>query len=484
MLWHGSSDDGHLGVKEGAAARNAIPDSGSRLGITNSQAGVPISVDTIDEPDVPTTKPATGRVTGKAVDIQGHGPVADFTVNLFRAERIRISNAAEITVMFQDDSGSFEITDLEHTQMDLFARADGYQPVVIRSIEVTENTEVVELRFEEAATISGHVLSASSGHSIPGASVTVRTMHQIVDRPIPFALPGQSTKTLEDGSFSLRESSRESVKLQVSMNGYQLRTVGIGALDDGDIEVLLKPAGSISGRFIGVDGDDLQSTGVRLLHVKSGTSYTRRSDDEGRFTVTNLSPGEYELNGRSSAGPSRQFKFTLGDGEQLGGLQLLIMPGNEVVGRVSGLMTGESVLGVSAKVSRGDRVYSEVDTAGDYRLRGLPTGTVELVAATTKGRLLSTSVELQATTVAYADFIFDGTATIYGTITRGGEPLKNTLIELIPVDVGHPKGSASTSADGYYVFEGMASSRYVLRVNFKERRTIELNGATQFDVDL
>ena len=45
-------------------------------------------------------------------------------------------------------------------------------------------------------------------------------------------------------------------------------------------------------------------------------------------------------------------------------------------------------------------------------------------------------------------------------------------------------GVQGSSADSYYVFEGMASSSYMLRVNFREERIIELTGTTQLDIEL
>ena len=190
------------------------------------------------------------------------------------------------------------------------------------------------------------------------------------------------------------------------------------------------------------------------------------------------------LSGWSKAGRSSDIDFTLGEAENIEGLQLQILPGNELTGRVSGLMTGEKIVGVGA-YGPGELTFgSEIDAAGNYTLRGLPTGTFKIVATTSEGRSLARFVGLQATTATYLDLNFDGTARIYGRITRDGIPIKRTHISVIPVDQDQPIGHTSTSEDGFYSIKGLADRKYVFSVNGEGKRYITLSGSTQLDVDL
>ena len=436
-----------------------------------------------NEPNVLVTLLKTGRLEGNTIDIQSNRPVENFTVSLFADDKLNISKVPDASAIFHDQSGEFAIIDLEHKQMDLFARADGYQPVILHSIAVSDQTDNVELRFDKARAISGRVISASSAEAIPGAEVYVWNSPPYIEHPRRIPYPGQSTKTSENGTFSLDEVTREAVTLYIQVNEYVFKTVEVGQSQEGDIEVLLAPASSVAGRLFGVDGSSPEVGGIHLLELETGRSGGTRSRDDGRF-VLHLPPGDYVLSASSSAGKSGQIELTLGEGEHIDNLRLQILPGNELTGRVSGLMPGETALGVQANRPGQSQIGKKANSAGNYALRGLPTGMIEIVAKTSKGRSLSKFVELQATTVAYLDFIFDGTASIYGRITRDGVPIKNTSINLIPVDRDQPRGRPYTSEDGHYSIEGLANGKYMFNVNGEGKRYITLSGRTQLDVDL
>lgn len=437
-----------------------------------------------DEPDVLVTLLRTGRLEGNAIDSQSNRLIERFTVSLFADGKLNISNTPDASAIFHEQIGNFAITDLEHKQMDLFARADGYQPVIFRRIAISDQTDKVQLKFEKARTISGRVISANSGKVIPGANVYVWNSAPYIEFPRRFSYPGQSTNTSKGGTFSLNEVSRGAVTLHIRADKYVTKKVDIGQFDEGNIVVLLAPAGSVAGKLVGVDGSSPIAGGIRLVGPDSNTSRSRRSSDDGRFEIGDLPPGDYVLSARSSAGRSGEIKLTLEEGEYLANLQLQILPGNELTGRVSGLMIGEAVLDVHANLPGPFSVFSKADAAGNYVLRGLPIGMIKIVARTTKKRSLSKTIELQATTVAYLDFIFDGTASLYGQVTRGGVPLKNMPVNLLPVDRDQPSGSSRTSEDGRYVIEGMANTKYQLNINGEGRRYVTLSGSTQLDVDL
>ena len=132
----------------------------------------------------------------------------------------------------------------------------------------------------------------------------------------------------------------------------------------------------------------------------------------------------------------------------------------------------------------GRNIGGETDDAGNYTLRGLPTGRFKIVARTSEGRSLARFVDLQATIATYLDFNFDGTASIYGRITRDGIPIRRTRISMIPVDQDQPIGGTYTSEDGFYSIKGLADRKYVFSVNGEGKRYITLGGSTQLDVDL
>ncbi len=388
----------------------------------------------VDDPDIRVILLRTGRLEGVATDSQSNKSVAEFTVALFADNKIRFSNTPDAGGIYQESSGFFEIIDLKHRQMDLFARADGYQPVILSDLAISDQTKVVELRFDKARSIYGRVVSAKSAEAISGGQVYVQESRLQLEhrRRIPY--PGETTNTSENGTFSLNEVSRGIVTLYIRAKGYQPKTVAFGPFDEGGVEVLLVPAGSVAGQLVGKDGVSPEVGGIRLVGPANSASRSSRSGVDGRFVIKNLPPGGYVLSARSSAGQSNQIELTLGDGEHIDDLQLQILWGNELTGRVSGLMPGETALRVAAHRPGRILLAKGVDAYGNYSLKGLPTGTINIIARTSEGRSLLRTIELQATTVAYLDFVFDGTASIYGRISRGGVTVGKTYVSLIPVN--------------------------------------------------
>lgn len=438
----------------------------------------------VDDTDVRVTLLRTGRLEGTATDSQSNESVAEFTVSLFADNKIRFSNTPDASGIYQEPSGFFEIIDLKHQQMDLFARADGYQPVILGDLAISDQTKVVELKFDKARSIYGRVVSAKSGEAISGGEVYVQESRLQLEHRRRFSYPGETTNTSENGTFLLDELSRGIVKLTIRANGYQPKSVVFGPFDEGGVEVLLAPAGSVAGHLVGNDGVSPEVGGIRLVGPGNSTLRSSRSGVDGRFIFKNLPAGGYVLSARSSAGQSNQIKLSVGDGEHVDDLQLQILWGNELTGRVRGLMPGETALGVAAHRPGRAAIAKSVDTYGYYSLKGLQTGTINIVAKTSEGRSLLRSIDFQATTVAYLDFIFDGTASIHGRISRGGVPVGKMYVSLIPLNRDHPRGDTYTTEDGRYSIEGLADSKYVFSLNGEGNRYLTLNGRTQHDVDL
>ncbi len=159
---------------------------------------------------------------------------------------------------------------------------------------------------EETFRVTGTVIDSETKQPIPGALVEVY---------------GSATLADDKGNFTLQDIPRVTVLVQATKPGYftqqqiqgmtgaafrQPQVIHIGP-DLGPVTVELVPEGIISGQITSAEGEPLDeipvvlsssmvAEGVRIWQPRG----MKRSDDEGRFRIANLTPGNYYL----SAGPS------------------------------------------------------------------------------------------------------------------------------------------------------------------------------------
>jgi hypothetical protein len=249
----------------------------------------------------------------------------------------------------------------------------------------------------------------------------------------------------------------------------------------------MQSAGSISGQIVEFDGTSPEISSVEVVHRSAGNSFRRRADQFGYFSVEGLSAGEYSIRGQSPTGDSEQKLVNLGPAGNVLDLRLEIQRGSEVTGIVSGLLDGEGVLGVSAARSeRSDMTVAatEADTAGNYKLTGLRSGPIEVTAHTTKGRSISTAIEIQSNEPAYLDFSFDGSSRAHGRVTRDGTSVKDVTIEFVPIDGRRPRGRTRTSDVGEFLIEGLSDGEHLVSINGSTRASVHVNGNARVDFEM
>lgn len=158
----------------------------------------------------------------------------------------------------------------------------------------------------ETFKVTGTVIDSETKQPIPGALVEVY---------------GSATLADDKGNFTLQDIPRTTVLVQATKPGYftqqqiqgmtgaafrQPQPIDVGP-DLGPVTVELVPEGIISGQITSAEGEPLEeipvvlsssmvAEGVRIWQPRG----MKRSDDEGRFRIANLTPGNYYL----SAGPS------------------------------------------------------------------------------------------------------------------------------------------------------------------------------------
>jgi hypothetical protein len=366
----------------------------------------------------------------------------------------------------------------------LLARGERYEPVVVRGVVASDQSDEIEIRFEAGRVIAGLVVDAVTGEPIEGASVSVSGSQQQAESQRRIPLPGHSVRTAEGGDFVLNEVSRDNLSLYAQKQGYAASKAEIGPNERSDIVISLIRAGSISGVLIGVSGTSPEGGIGRLQDNTTRGTRSRWPGEDGFFEFNSLSAGQYSLFAESPDGRSNEIEFDLGDAESIDGLQLQMTPGFTLAGRISGLLTGETANNIALNSPERHLRTGKPDTAGNYEFKGMPAGDISVTVFTSKRRTMTKPVSLGESSVVNLDFNFQGASMINGRVTRGGEPAQGAVVYLAPHIDGLPTVSGQVSSDGFYSVEGLINGEYRLWVNGETWHDVTVNGSTRFDVAL
>ena len=199
------------------------------------------------------------------------------------------------------DDGTFTVDGLLSTgtyRVEAFLEEYGFAPMeVFISNNGSEVTGVDISTFK--GVIAGKITKADGTTPIAGATVSVQIDVSAVALPSLQRLIAIST-TGEDGMYRLESLQTVAYTLQVLSPGYgiEIRQVQVpGDMNGMDVNLSLKPAGSISGRVTQADGTtpisgakiDILDNEYRLLNLL-GEIIT---DQSGQYTVDNLAEGSY-----------------------------------------------------------------------------------------------------------------------------------------------------------------------------------------------
>jgi protocatechuate 3,4-dioxygenase beta subunit len=194
-----------------------------------------------------------------------------------------------------------------------------------------------------------------------------------------------------DGRFVARSVDPYST-VEVCRDGFLVETLPrpLGARP---AEVVLHPVSRISGRVLAPDGSPVPGAAVSALDPgwepgdlvfddlpaprpcpRSEPSPETSTDAQGRFTLEPLRPGRYDVSAtapgyrKSSSGRH----LDLGTGEELADVEVRLVPGAVVHGRVA-TPAGAPIAGAQVS-SPDDRASARTDAEGAYRLTGVSPG--------------------------------------------------------------------------------------------------------------
>ncbi|HHI79921.1 MAG TPA: carboxypeptidase regulatory-like domain-containing protein [Planctomycetes bacterium] len=231
-----------------------------------------------------------------------------------------------------------------------------------------------------------------------------------------------------------------------------------------------------------------------LMGLSSSLSHRSvLTDEEGRFFLDGVEPGEIRVTARHPDWAKRSLgPISVQAGKERGDLVLEMMQGGGIEGRVLGL-SGQGQSGamvVAASIARGALKATTTKKDGSFQIHALPPGPYLVF----KTRIDATrtdlwaqvvgNVRLRAATVREGKITrvliedrSEGGVDLYGKITASGKPAPGAVLTLLGQDKKGPLGigvrSATADAQGNYRLPSVVPGQYLARItNYTRSRPV------------
>ncbi|MGA2285072.1 MAG: carboxypeptidase regulatory-like domain-containing protein [Dehalococcoidia bacterium] len=364
-------------------------------------------------------------------------------------------------------------------------------------ISVASGQNITDINFElrTGGTISGKV---TDSHSNALENVDVEACLQ------GFSTFCQSASTdvnglyqiegLAGGSYTVHASSSENYVEQWYNNESSQESGDLVPVTEGSdtphINFALHTGGTISGHVTNEDGDPVPDVDVWSWVNRTDTYYKLgTSGDDGSYTIAGLAAGSYTFIAQPYDTYADQWynnKLSQGDadlvavaeGQDVSSIDFVLGPG----GSISGTVTDDHGAPIqdaevtACPAAEGFYCGSATSAAdGTYTITGLSYYDYTVYADATgyatqywqnspsySGATPIPVSEQNPDTVGI-DFSLGVEGTISGTVTAGGEPVQQALVQAYdPADASHTGVSVWTDSDGAYVLHGIGAGSYLV----------------------
>lgn len=247
-----------------------------------------------------------------------------------------------------DAEGRFRFDRLPDEPHDLIAGSPLHEPIALRDLSGSHENLRVEL-----ADAARHLIRAvdGSGRPIPGARGVAKPLHP-EDSEIVELEPlrtGREAAALapdlpEAGLLVMTRAGRYGSELSLSAPGFAGLSVELPGLEPGEHaehELRMEPEATIGGRVIGPAGAvagalvELQMERAPVDNRVIVEVHEWRTRVDGRFLVTGLSAGHWEIRAAAAGlAPSAPVQYELGSGQAISGVEIRLLAGAALRGRV------------------------------------------------------------------------------------------------------------------------------------------------------
>ncbi|MDH3522577.1 MAG: carboxypeptidase-like regulatory domain-containing protein [Acidobacteriota bacterium] len=366
-----------------------------------------------------------------------------------------------------DESGRFEIADVEPGAVRVIASADDRLPKELGGIELVAGEEPDELEIELApgAVVEGRVLGPDGA---PQSGATVRLEGGVAIWRFAMA------STDGDGRYRL---SGVEPGHQVFVAGTEdgLRTsreldVQAGA---NTLDLYLEAGVAVAGTVVDSDSAPVAGAAVTLSPSGAGGVSPPRlaqSDAAGSFAIENVRPGAYRVGAEHPEHAAAALEEPLEVGDQpVAGLLLRLPDGVELSGALLGAAPRDLVsMHVLAVGERGVSREGRVESDGTYAIARLAAGSWTVLATSATGLQARAAIAIgpgeRAVTL---DLDFGGGLVLTGRVLAHGAPLSGAWVGVSGAD-GADGAWGETDYAGSFRLEGLAKGRYTLRVSHFE----------------
>ena len=321
-----------------------------------------------------------------------------------------------------DAEGYFRLSGMAPGPGSLTAFAAGFvtlEPIKVEAPAAGESHEV-ELVLEHGAVVEGRV-STTAEDPLPGVRVAIGDATGNSDAEGYYRIEGVAEGPATAGAFHRHYDLRQQeIEVEPGSN---------------TLDWQFPPGHAVSGQVVEASGEGVPGALVVLDETPRGQSYRVRSLADGSFEFPTVADGSYLLGAeRAGFAPGRADGEIAVMGERVRDLEIALLPGGTVRGRVLGLGFDE-LAGVTVMAQRhaNERSWpAEVDYEGRYEIVDLPAGDWLLRAELEVGQR---EAEIRVTLPAgrfeiTRDLEFEERLTLSGRVLYNDEPLAEALVSM------------------------------------------------------
>lgn len=454
-----------------------------------------------------------GRIEGIALDGKTGEPLTSFEVScevdragfgqmrMGRGMRRRGVGGVGEPVAVEAPDGRFAIEEVPAGKWQVVVTAKGYQPGRAAGVVVEEatTTDGVDVRVPRGSRLEVLVLDARTRKGVPDARVAV-----LSETGAPafggLGFGDGDLRTDVDGKAFAEGLAPGKVTVSVDHDDYTPgNQSAVLAEEGGRVEVALSHGGSLGGVVLSetrqpVSGAEVSLEGGSARGRAFGAGSGTATDGSGRFRFDHLAPGRYTLRASVSGHATEPAEAVLVGTEAKDDVTLVLAGGATLRGGVAGLRD-ELRAGVSVNASGPKDYWASARTGPDgrFELTGAPVGTISLRA--TAGDFLSGSTRSATATVTIAEgqreadveLVFEGSGTLSGRVTRGGQPVPDVRV-LAREKRGGLGASGRTDESGAYRVEGIVAGDYTVSAQASFGRgvtkEVRIDGEATLDFEL
>ncbi|MEQ1892920.1 MAG: carboxypeptidase-like regulatory domain-containing protein [Planctomycetota bacterium] len=272
-------------------------------------------------------------VIGQVLDSSGK-PLSRFTVKARTSNELSKAFGAVMANRSIKDSkdGAFELSGLPEGSFVIEATSEGYAPSFSEPFDATQGLTTTDIivRMTLGGELRGQILDAYTGEGLAGAEVATLDnnfiegdLFELFSALEPTALTKVSVFTDAEGRFAIERMTPGEYQVQIKVRGYSSLITNDVAIVDGQVTELpaqrLGKGARITGVVFSAENQPLAGATVQLTPADpsevQGHRQTR-TDGEGRFSLDNVRPGDYELSAmRPNSGLGNPFE-AIGDLQQ------------------------------------------------------------------------------------------------------------------------------------------------------------------------